>query len=309
MTAEFLVIGATGRHGGTGGSVARALIASGQRVRALARGRGPGAEALEAQGAEVVIGDLRDRKSLEAALDGVRAGYFTFPVGPGIVEAAANYAAAAKRARIEHTVVMSMAVAHPDSPSCLGRAQWLAEEVIAWSGATATVLRYGALFLENLITLHARSIRTVGKIRNNFGPAPMAWIAGADAAAVAAKALLDGPMAPGVSVRALPGAFQASHDTIAAELSALTGRRIAYESIPRSAWREELIGLAQAESEAVINPHMADHISSVASFLAAGARTAQANTYSQSIADALGREPIDLASFLRTNLQHWGQRS
>ena len=60
----------TGATGVQGGATARALLAAGQRVRALTR-RPAAAAALAELGAEVVYADFRDRASLDAALDGV----------------------------------------------------------------------------------------------------------------------------------------------------------------------------------------------------------------------------------------------
>jgi uncharacterized protein YbjT (DUF2867 family) len=67
---KILVIGATGAQGG---SVARALLATGRyEVRALTRKiASPAADALRELGAEIVQGDLDDRLSIRAALDGV----------------------------------------------------------------------------------------------------------------------------------------------------------------------------------------------------------------------------------------------
>ncbi|TWF95548.1 NmrA family NAD(P)-binding protein [Saccharopolyspora dendranthemae] len=70
-TAPVLVTGATGKQGG---ATARALRAAGVPVRALVRDPAtPRAETLEALGAELVTGDLRDRDSLLRAAEGVRA--------------------------------------------------------------------------------------------------------------------------------------------------------------------------------------------------------------------------------------------
>jgi uncharacterized protein YbjT (DUF2867 family) len=66
----ILVVGATGAQGG---SVARALLSRGRyNVRALTRKvDSDAAQALRALGAEIVQGDLDDRASLDAALEGV----------------------------------------------------------------------------------------------------------------------------------------------------------------------------------------------------------------------------------------------
>ncbi|MBD0739114.1 NmrA family NAD(P)-binding protein [Streptomyces sp. CBMA29] len=69
--APVLVTGATGRQGG---ATARALLASGVPVRALVRDPATArAKAVEALGAELATGDLRDRDSVVRAAEGVRA--------------------------------------------------------------------------------------------------------------------------------------------------------------------------------------------------------------------------------------------
>ncbi len=70
-SAPVLVTGATGRQGG---ATARALLAAGVPVRALVRDPATArAAAVEALGAELVIGDLHDRDSVARAAKGARA--------------------------------------------------------------------------------------------------------------------------------------------------------------------------------------------------------------------------------------------
>ena len=91
--APILVTGATGRHGSTGAHVARRLREEGRPVRILARTRSERTDKLAELGAEVVIGDLHDRRSLVTALTDIELAYFTYPVEAGVVPAAANYTA------------------------------------------------------------------------------------------------------------------------------------------------------------------------------------------------------------------------
>jgi uncharacterized protein YbjT (DUF2867 family) len=63
----ILVVGATGT---LGGRVARMLLAQGQPVRILARSQSNYQPLAEA-GAQVVLGDLKERGSLDAACQGV----------------------------------------------------------------------------------------------------------------------------------------------------------------------------------------------------------------------------------------------
>jgi uncharacterized protein YbjT (DUF2867 family) len=189
VSKPIFVVGGTGRHGGTGAYVARQLVTLGIPIRALVRQRDDRAKALEGIGAKVVVGDLRDRRSLIPALEGTAAAYFTYPIASGIVDAAANFASAARAAGLKRLVVMSMGPAHPDSPSHLGRAQWLAEELLEWSGLSCIHLRIAALFFENLELLHSEDILGDGVIRNSFPDLPMNWISGEDAGKLAIAAL------------------------------------------------------------------------------------------------------------------------
>ncbi|WP_163956726.1 NmrA family NAD(P)-binding protein [Sphingomonas insulae] len=67
----------TGASGNQGGAVVRALLQTGRPVRALVRNPdAASAQALAAQGVEVVKGDFDDAASLDAALVGV-AGVFS----------------------------------------------------------------------------------------------------------------------------------------------------------------------------------------------------------------------------------------
>jgi uncharacterized protein YbjT (DUF2867 family) len=105
----ILVTGATGRHGGTGAHVVQRLREQGRPVRVFVRRLGERTEELAALGAEVVVGDLHDRRSIVRALRDVELAYSTYPIDAGVVPAAANYAAAVRETgRSVRTVVMSM---------------------------------------------------------------------------------------------------------------------------------------------------------------------------------------------------------
>src|SRR6266576_1173130 len=159
-TSPILITGATGRHGRTGAHLARRLREAGRSVRALVRRLDERTSPLQALGAEIVVGDLHARASLVPALEGVGLAYFTYPVNGGIVQAAANFAAAARQVGGHpRVVVMSNGASHPESPSHFGRAHWLAEEVLRWAGLDLISLRIASLFYENVPTLHGRSIR------------------------------------------------------------------------------------------------------------------------------------------------------
>lgn len=183
MNAPMLVVGATGRHGGTGATVVDRLLSRGRPVRALVRVDDERTAELRRRGATTVVGDLHDRGSLVAAVQDVSAVYFTYPVAAGVVSAAANLASVLSETRSKpHLVVMSMVVSSVGSPSRLGQAQAVAEEIFTWAGLNPTVLRFGGLFHENVLLLHGATIRQDGLIANSFGQGPAPWIGGDDAA-------------------------------------------------------------------------------------------------------------------------------
>src|ERR1700741_1882779 len=85
-----LVIGATGRHGGTGARVVERLQAAGRVVRALVRSDDDRAQRLRESGVQTLVGDLHDRRTLAPALDGVGSVYVAYPVAAGVRRALGN---------------------------------------------------------------------------------------------------------------------------------------------------------------------------------------------------------------------------
>jgi uncharacterized protein YbjT (DUF2867 family) len=296
--APILVTGATGRHGSTGAHVARRLREEGKPVRILARTLSERTDALTELGAEVVTGDLHDRRSLVAALNDVDLAYFTYPVEAGVVGAAANYTAAVREAgRAIRTVVMSMGPAHPRHPSDLGRAQWLAEEVMTWGGLDVLILRVGATFHQNLIALHGDSIRRENLLRNSFGAGQVGWINGSDAGELAVAALLrpatfDGPVCYPTGSELL------NHHEIAEILSEELGRPITFQPISPDEWRAELLRVAEAHPGGVVNPAMAGHIANVGAVVAT--RGALPTDGAQ-LTRLINRTPVSLREFVRAN--------
>ncbi|WP_292975381.1 NmrA family NAD(P)-binding protein [Mycobacterium sp.] len=296
--APILVTGATGRHGSTGAHVARRLREEGKPVRILARSLSERTDALAALGAEVVIGDLHDKRSLVRALTDVEQAYFTYPVDAGVVTAAANYAAAVRETgRAVSTVVMSMGPAHPHHPSDLGRAQWLAEEVMTWGGLDVLILRIGATFHQNVIALHGESIRRENLLRNSFGDGAVGWIHGDDAGELAVAALLrpdafDGPVCYPTGSELL------NHHEIAEMLTQELGRPITFETISPDQWRAELIDVSKAYPGGVVNSAMAGHIANVGAAVAArGALPID----SAELTRLINRKPVSMREFLRAN--------
>ncbi|MGA1831274.1 NmrA family NAD(P)-binding protein [Rhizobium wenxiniae] len=296
-----LVTGATGRHGGTSGYVVTDLLQAGKQVRVLARTESERTRELADAGAEVVFGDYNDRQSLIAALEGVNTATFTYPVAGGIVPAAANFASAAREGgRTLRLVVMSMAVSHPNSPSPLGRAQWLAEEILSWAGLDLCILRIGAVFFENLTAAHAAQIRETSTFANSFGIADVPWISGLDAARLVTAAVLRPELFPWGPVHYPPGAEATCHHEVADALAAMLDRPIWFNSISREEWQRDLLKLSERHDETVVNPDMAKHIPAVGAALQS-AKAPIVPVDPKELERLTGKTPLSLVDFLLHN--------
>jgi uncharacterized protein YbjT (DUF2867 family) len=147
MSKKVLITGATGD---TGRASVREAISLGLNVRAMVRKFDERSNALAVQGAEVVIGDLFDVNSIRAALEGVEAAYFVYPVAPGLIAASVNFALAAKEAGTKSVINLSQRSQNRDSTSPSCRDTYISEQVFNWSGVPIIHLR-PTLFLEWLL--------------------------------------------------------------------------------------------------------------------------------------------------------------
>jgi uncharacterized protein YbjT (DUF2867 family) len=300
-TPPILVIGATGRHAGTGATVVNRLLNRGRPVRALVRTDDDRASELRRRGAATVVGDLHDRASLVAAVDGVSAIYFTYPIAVGVIPAAANLASVLRDVgSTAHLVVMSMAVSSLDSPSRLGQAQAVAEEVFIWAGLSPTVLRFASLFHENVLLLHGTTIRAKGLIANSFGEGSALWISGDDAAELAVAHLLAPPLTS-AQISYPPPAEAITHAEVARIISAETGGPVRYEHISAASWRRELEVTAEADPTSPVNRAMAQHISTIGAVLSKRTEPLVAPD-PHALTVMLNRPPIPFADFVRQNL-------
>ena len=90
---RFLITGATGS---TGTSTIISLIKQDHAVRALVHRDDERLVKLRSAGAEVIVGDVLDLDNVRGALVGVDGAYFVYPIAPGLIEATAFFAQAAK---------------------------------------------------------------------------------------------------------------------------------------------------------------------------------------------------------------------
>src|SRR5690606_27133559 len=200
----YLVVGATGT---LGGSIAKRLLAAGDRVRVLVREGSPARAAnprtepdeLAGAGAEVVTGDLRDPASLRAALAGVDVVVSTAsgtkrapPDTTATVDAegTANLAAAAAASGVRKLVLVSAAGVAPPG---VARAKWRCEGPVRASGVPDVLLRparYMADWSGFLIGLQRRAGGGVVELVGD-GTKPSSFVDEADVAEVAASLARD----------------------------------------------------------------------------------------------------------------------
>jgi uncharacterized protein YbjT (DUF2867 family) len=295
-SAPILVTGATGHHGGTGAHVVEALRKAGRSVRVLVRRHSAQTETLKDLGAEIVLGDFHDRQSLLPALDGVSMATFTYPIKAGVVEAAAAFASAAREKGKPRVVVTSMGPAHPQSPSPLGRAQWLAEEILAWAGLDLCVLRIAAVFFEDIPTFHVKSIREEGVIRNSFGEGKVPWISGLDASRLVVAGILHPERFGTGAIHYPPGAEYLSHTEIAEALGNALHRPIRFEPISKEAWAKELAALATENTGGLSYADMAKHIPAVGAALASSGPIVPPDR--EKLAKLVGSSPLTFKDFI-----------
>jgi uncharacterized protein YbjT (DUF2867 family) len=144
----ILVTGATGKQGG---AVAHCLLRRGAAVRILTRNRAKGTEWGKA-GAEIAVGDLTDRASLDAALRGVKGVFLvTTPFERGMedeVRQGRTMADAAKAAGAEHLVYTSVGSADRKTGIPHFETKWAVEQHLRKIRIPSTILR-PVFFMEN----------------------------------------------------------------------------------------------------------------------------------------------------------------
>jgi NAD(P)H dehydrogenase (quinone) len=221
---KVLVTGATGD---TGRATVNELLARGHKVRALAHGQDDRSKRLEERGVEVVYGDLLDFGQVRTALNGVKRAYFVYPIRPGILQATAYFAQAAKEAGVDGIVNMSQKSARQDAKSHAATDHWLSERVFDWSGLTVAHIR-PTYFAEWLLYL-APMIKA-GLLHVPFGTGKHAPIAADDQGRVIAG-ILEDPAAHKGKIYPLFGPVEYTYEEIAQALSRVLGKQVQYKQV------------------------------------------------------------------------------
>jgi NAD(P)H dehydrogenase (quinone) len=235
----------TGITGKVGGALARALLSDGQPVRAIVRDVDKGA-AWVAQGCTIAQADMRDASALAAAFDGAQ-GVFILPPSefdpaPGFHEARAVIDAvktALEAARPAKVVCLSTVGAHVQRTNLLSQ-RTLMEEALGALPMPVTFLR-PAWFMENA-AWDVASARDEGIIASFLQPLdkPVPMVATADIGRVAATLLQQEweGASNGKQVVELEGPRRVSPRDIADAFSAVLGRAVRAQIVPRAQWSE-----------------------------------------------------------------------
>jgi uncharacterized protein YbjT (DUF2867 family) len=304
MTHPVLVTGASGGlQGSTGRLVADILLKQGIPVRAFVHKLDGRSDALRQQGAEIVEGDLLNPASVQAAMQGVKRAFFTYPVIDGLLEAATIFAASARDANLRLVVNNSQFQStHDDpafrdlehAPSFRNLQHRLADRIFDWAQVGAVHLQ-APPYYENVRALVSRSVaeQNTAFLPWGDGNAVIPLVGAEDVARVAAT-LLAGSGVPQQSVYSLLSETLTVKE-IVETLGRAVGRPVRYVAITDQQW-------ADAVRER-LNSHALDHLSHLWQYFREGG---ERYLPTDAIRAVTGRDPQTLEEFFRANAGSFG---
>ncbi|GAA4700793.1 Uncharacterized conserved protein YbjT, contains NAD(P)-binding and DUF2867 domains [Promicromonospora umidemergens] len=269
-----LVTGATGT---VGSALIPALRARGAHVRAMTRSSGRAFP-----GAETVVADLQDPRSVAAALDGTDAVFLNSPSTPEAAALQIQFADLARDGGVRHLVLLSQYGARADSPVRFLRWHAEVEAHVHQLGIDHTVLRPN-LYLQALLGFAGTIAQ--GRLAAPIGDAPVSAIDTRDIAEAAAAVLTDAGRTGGTYT--LTGPRAVTHQQIARALSAAAGHEITFQDVPAEQFSAALTGvLPPWQLEGLIEDY------------AHYARREAAEVHT-AVADLTGRPARDVTDFAR----------
>ncbi|MCW2689203.1 MAG: hypothetical protein JWR37_4093 [Mycobacterium sp.] len=252
------------------------------------------ADALRSTGAQVIVGDLTRPDDVGRAIDGAGRAYFSMSVSPDYLEAAATFATVAlDLGQLDAVVNMSqMTVSQMTSTSTdespHQRLHYLAERILDWSGLPVVHIR-PTVFLDNpfFTTFAARSIADSNTLSLPFGSGRTSPISAGDVARVVAT-ILTNPAEHVGQVYELTGPRAQSMTEVAAEFTTALGRPVTYTPAPFDDW------LAAVEGSAGIDPHVLEHLATMARLHAEG----RYDRATETVQRLTGQRPQSVADFV-----------
>lgn len=222
------VILVTGATGTIGSQVAAQLLDAGATVRVAVRSP-ERASALAERGAQVVAFDWDDPATYEPAFAGAQRAFLASPFVEQFVPYIERAVEAAKTAGVEHLVRLSAIGADPTLEG-VGRDHGEAEEVVKRSGLSWTVLQ-PTFFIDNAVSFQAPTLRSDGAFYGASKGGAVSYVASADVAAVAVRALLEVDEHQSKTY-VLTGGEAISDEQLADVLTEIVGRPVAYVDVP-----------------------------------------------------------------------------
>ena len=224
----------TGAAGKTGRYVIQELVEKGARIRALVHHR-EYIERVEEIGAfEVIHGDLSDQRTVDQAVEGVRAIYHIPPnVHPDEVAIGQTVISAAQSAEIEHFVYHS--VLHPHVESMPHHWQKMRVEEQLFSCGLAFTIMQPAAYMQNILAQWDTLIGD-GVYRVPYPLEARSSLVDLKDVAEAARLVLTEDGHEGATYE-LTGTTPMSQIEIAQTLSEVLGREVTAERTPIDVWK------------------------------------------------------------------------
>lgn len=239
----ILITGATGMFGSR---VLRESVARGARVRGLVHSPGRISQVEEA-GAEAVVGDLDRPETLPAALKGVERVFLVTPMdlkggarGSAVIEAA-------RTAGVGHIVKLHGAVRHDGD--VLDRQHQETMRTLRASGLEWTLFSPQTVMETNLLG-QADAVRQTGAMWGTAGEGRAAMVAAEDCGRAGGVVMTT----EGHEGReyAITGPVAVTLTEIAAAMTRVLGRPIAYNDLPEADFKAALLESGMSEEEAEV---------------------------------------------------------
>lgn len=241
MTTQLTVL-VSGATGNQGGAVARALLASGHKVRALTRNpNSPRASQLAEQGVQLIRGNFDDTESLGKALQGIDSFYLMgSPQEVGVegeTKQGIELADAAKAANVGHLIYGSVANADLDTGIPHFQSKFRVEQHIKSLGIPFSISA-PVYFMDNVIAPWSIESLKTGRIAQAMP---------ADRSLQQVSVRNIGEFVASLIDRresAFGGRFDFAGDELSGEESAeiltqVTGHAVSYEALPVSVVKEQ----------------------------------------------------------------------
>jgi uncharacterized protein YbjT (DUF2867 family) len=226
-----LITGATGQ---ISSNIFPHLKSSGHKLRALVHSPDKAGQ-LKEQGIEVQVGDLSKPWTLAPAFAGCDTVWILCPGGPRAPEQSSNALWAARQGGAQHVVRMSAVGAAHDAPTINSRLHALADEELAHSGLSHTILK-PHFFAQNLLGMAGQTVASEGTIYLALGEGRLGLVDTRDISEVAAKVLAN-PAPHAGKTYTLTGPASVNMSQVAVAFSEALGKPIKYVPIPLEAAR------------------------------------------------------------------------